>query len=215
MKPYVIFRRAAVTLQRLQSTGLHFQVEPVTLKFLDCEDCLTITVIPLLPCKAQQAVARIRCFKRGLVATLFHPENRHGWAGREGQNSKVFGSCGPTRQAAEESCCRYVPAALLCSSSQEKKGLGGLQAGHSGTGEHIPAMALGTKRTPALPSGGSTEVGWEMPPERSPFKSVPHVPSAHPQEVSASLPSLWLFSSFGSRKRVISYVIFNGTSACA
>lgn len=54
-----------------------------------------------------------------------------------------------------------------------------------------------------------------MPPERSPFKSVPQVPSAHSQEVSASLPSLWLFSSFGLRERVISYVIFNGTSACA
>lgn len=124
MKPYIIFRRAAVTLQRLQSTGLHFQVEPVTLEFLDCEDCLTITVIPLLPRKAQQAVACIRCFKRGLVATLFHPENQHGWAGRERQNPKVFGNCGPARQAAEESCCRYVPAAFVCSSSQEKKGLG-------------------------------------------------------------------------------------------
>ena len=123
MKTYIIFTHAAVMLQRLQSTGLHFQVEAVTLKFLGWEDYLTITIIPLLHCKVQQVVAYIRCFKRGLVATLFHPEHWHGEVDREGQNSEVFASCRPARQvqqAAEETCCGYVPAALVCCSSRGK-----------------------------------------------------------------------------------------------
>lgn len=138
-------------------------------------------------------------------------------AGRagKGRTQRCLETAGqPGRQRRKVVVGMYQPP-LSAPHPKRRRGWGSLQAGHSGTGERIPAVALGTKRTPALPSVGSTEAGWEMPPERSPFKSVPHVPSAHPQEVNASLPSLWLFSSFGLRKRVISYVIFNGTSACA
>lgn len=159
MKPYIIFRRAAVTLQRLQSTGLHFQVEPVTLKFLDCEDCLTITVIPLLPCKAQQAVACIRCFKRRLVA-LFSTQ-KTGMAGRagKGRTQRCLEAAGqPGRQWRKAVVGMYQPL-LSAPRPKRRRGWGSLQAGHSGTGERIPAMALGTKRTPALPSVGSTEAG--------------------------------------------------------
>jgi len=85
----------------------------------------------------------------------------HEEVGREGQNSQVFGSCRPAwqvQQAAEGTGCGYIPAALLCCLSRGKP-LGESQAGHGGTGEHIPALTLGTKRTPTLPLMGNTAAG--------------------------------------------------------
>lgn len=100
-------------LQKPQSTWLQFQVEPFTLKVLDCEDCLTVTVIPLLPCKVQQAVAYIRCFKRGLVATFFHPEDCHGeWTSKPKGVWKL--QAGPAGPAGSRGHSLWVCTSCFC-----------------------------------------------------------------------------------------------------
>lgn len=95
-----------------------------------CKDCLSITFILLLPCQVQQVLACIRCFKRELLATLFHPEDWHREVSREGQNSEVFRSYRPAwqfQQALEEMGCGYVPVVLVCCSSRQN-GWASLQA---------------------------------------------------------------------------------------
>lgn len=153
MKTYIIFTCAAVMLQKPQCTGPHFQVEPFTLKFLDCEDCLTITVIPPLPCKVQQAVAYIRWFKRGLRATLSHPEDcMERWAGA-GRMQRCLEAAGQPSRSSRQQRTLAVGMYQLLVCLSKGKWLGSLQSGHSSTGDDgICAIALGTKRIHEKPA---------------------------------------------------------------
>lgn len=139
------------------------------------------------------------------------PSRRLAQRGRQGK-AEVLGSCRPAWQVQQRT---VLWVGTSCSSLLlVQRGMSGEVSSRAQQhcGVHS-AITLGTKRTLALLSIGSTEAGQKMPPEHLPFESVAQVSSAHPQEAFSSLSVALLI--FWFKKKSNSYVIFNGTSACA